>query len=164
MEMVDALCHGNDDPVLREQAVLIAENQLWLNRIKAEKVAVIERLRDAKAFGLVPDTSVVRARARARLSQVAVAQLKVLDHLIDKTTAAGADPEFEPVPPDLQAAWPPPGIQLMPEDGERQEYEALCEGIGELCRLQRYERRAWSRRRKAIRAYLAIRVDNCHRA
>ena len=38
-QMVDAICAGDDDPLLRQQAVMIAENQLWLSCVKAEKVA-----------------------------------------------------------------------------------------------------------------------------
>ena len=35
--MVDAMCAGDDDPRLRQQAVMIAENQLWLSQVRAEK-------------------------------------------------------------------------------------------------------------------------------
>ena len=38
-QMVDAICAGDDDPLLRQQAVMIVENQLWLSCVKAEKVA-----------------------------------------------------------------------------------------------------------------------------
>src|SRR5262245_55739943 len=30
-QMVDAICQGNEDPLLREQAVAFAESQLWLD-------------------------------------------------------------------------------------------------------------------------------------
>ena len=49
---MDAICQGDDDPLLREQAVVIAENQLWLYRIGAEQVAALERLRDPDASSL----------------------------------------------------------------------------------------------------------------
>ena len=32
-QMVDAICQGDDDPLLRERAVAIAESQLWLSCI-----------------------------------------------------------------------------------------------------------------------------------
>ena len=35
-QMVDAICHGDDDPFLREPAVAIAESQLWLSCIDEE--------------------------------------------------------------------------------------------------------------------------------
>ena len=37
-QMVDAICAGDDDPRLRQQAVMIAESQLWLSCVKAEKI------------------------------------------------------------------------------------------------------------------------------
>ena len=41
-QMADAICAGDDDPLLRKQAAMIAENQLWLSCVKAEKVAIID--------------------------------------------------------------------------------------------------------------------------
>ncbi|MFZ1948511.1 MAG: hypothetical protein WB037_16660 [Pseudolabrys sp.] len=35
-----------------------------------------------------------------------------------------------------------------------------CEGLCDLERLLRYEQRAWSRRKKAIRAFMAINLAN----
>ena len=51
-QLVDAICQGDDDPLLREQAVAIAETQLWLSRIGTEKVAALERLRDPEEVAL----------------------------------------------------------------------------------------------------------------
>ena len=45
-QMVDAMCADDDDPLLRQQAMMIAESQLWLSCVRAETVACIERLRD----------------------------------------------------------------------------------------------------------------------
>ena len=95
---------------------------------------------------------------RLRLFDVAVRQLRGIKDLIEKTKAAGGDPEREPLPPKLEAAWPPSWVNIISEDAERDEHEALCEGIGDLVRLLRYERRAWSRRKRAIRAFMAIKL------
>ena len=51
-QMVDAICQGDDDPLLRERAVAIAEAQLWLSCIRTEKVAALERLRDPEEEAL----------------------------------------------------------------------------------------------------------------
>jgi hypothetical protein len=40
---------------------------------------------------------------------------------------------------------------------ERNEYDALEEAVPDLIRLERYERRAWSRQRRAIREILNLR-------
>src|SRR5262245_4858149 len=85
-QIVDAICAGDHDPLLRQQAVMIAENQLWLSYVRAEKMSRIERSRDSAA------------------------------------TASY------------------------------------------LVRLLRYEQRAWSRRTKAVRAFMAIKVTKRHRA
>ena len=84
-QMVDAMCADDDDPLLRQQAMMIAEGQLWLSCVRAETVACIERLRD-------PATS-----------------------------------------------------------------------ASDLVRLLRYEQRAWSRRKKAVRAFTAIKMDKSYR-
>ena len=47
--VVDAICSGDHDPLLREQAVMVVENQLWLSLVRAQKVAVIERMLAPKA-------------------------------------------------------------------------------------------------------------------
>ena len=36
-QIVDAICQGSDDPLLRERALAIAESQLWLSCIGHEK-------------------------------------------------------------------------------------------------------------------------------
>ncbi len=159
-EMVDAICARDDDPLLRQQAVMIAENQLWLSCVKAEKVALIERLRDPTAFALANDTRVARGKARMRLFDIADSQLVTIDALMQKTVAAGRDPEREPIPPELEAAWPPPWVKVISEDAERDEHEALREGICDLVRLLRYEQRAWSRRKRAVRGFMAIKLTH----
>jgi len=149
-DMVDAICEGDNDPLLREAALIIAENQLWWSCIEAEKVAVIERLRGAKAFSLARDSGKARrarARERIRLFDAAAPQLDAINELVSKTMAAGRDPELEPLPPDLVAAWPPRWAKITPAGAERDEHEAMVEGIGDVARLVRYERRAWSRLR-----------------
>jgi hypothetical protein len=47
-QLVDAICHGDNDTLLREHAVAIAESQLWLSCIGWEKLAALERLREKK--------------------------------------------------------------------------------------------------------------------
>src|ERR1019366_6503316 len=59
-------------------------------------------------------------------------------------------PNERPVPP--APPWnPTPPI-------ERDEHDALCQAIPDLNRLRRYERRAWSRRRRAVHAFIAIKA------
>jgi hypothetical protein len=73
---------------------------------------------------------------------------------MEATMRAGGDPDREPLREPLKSAWPPP----TPKD--RDEYGALREAMRDLERLLRYERRAWSRRKKAVRAFMTIKVNN----
>ena len=54
----------------------------------------------------------------------------------------------------------PPWVKKIPEDAGRDEYEAMREGLCDLVRLLRYEQRAWSRRKRAVRAFMAIKLAN----
>lgn len=69
----------------------------------------------------------------------------------------------------LGAAIPEHLMEEMEEDGERRRYEpleaptqnrdeveAFCEAIPDLKKLERYERRAWSRQKRAIRDFIGM--------
>src|ERR1700737_175837 len=68
--MAKALCAGDKNPFLFEQALTIAENQLILQCVRAERVAAIERLRVATATPLTRDNSLAVAKARFRKAQI----------------------------------------------------------------------------------------------
>jgi hypothetical protein len=155
-QMVDAICQGDDDAQLRQQATLIAENQLWLSAVRAEKRAVLERLRDPTAYALDNNRRYARAKARLHLCDAAFRQLRLVDDLIARTEAAGLDPGREPLPPALMASWPPPWAPAVLEVVERNEYEVLREGLCDVVRLLRYERRACARRKRAVRGYMEV--------
>src|ERR1019366_5273004 len=75
-QMAKAICRGDNSLLLFEQALLIAENELLLRCVRAEQVAVIERLRDATAIPLAKgDNSLAVAKARGRESRLAYAEL-----------------------------------------------------------------------------------------
>jgi hypothetical protein len=135
--MVDAICAGDHDPLLREQAVLIAENQHWLSLVRAQKIAVIERMRDPEALPPSPE----QRKAQADLQ-------RYVEDLIAKRRAAG------------HTRKPVPAKEKKSKDAERNEYDALRAAMDDLERLLRYERRAWSRRKKALRGFMAIKFAN----
>src|SRR5262245_50427125 len=58
-QLVDAICDGDDDPLLRKQAIVIAECQRWLSLIGHEKLAALEGLRD-------PEKDSVKERFRGQ--------------------------------------------------------------------------------------------------
>jgi hypothetical protein len=161
-KMVDAICQGDHDGQLREQARFIAENRLWLSAVRTQKVAVLERLRDPRAYPLAPGRRLARAKARRRLQVRALPHLLVIEGLIEKTMAAGLDPDSEPLPPALKTAWRPPAAPAAFQDGERDGYEIMREGLCDLLPLLRYEKRAWSRLKKAVRGFMAIKIDRLY--
>ena len=60
-----AMCGDDIDPLLFEQALVIAENEMVLRCVRVERVAMIERLRDIAAAPLVKrDNRTARARDR----------------------------------------------------------------------------------------------------
>jgi hypothetical protein len=150
-EMAKGLCGADHDPLLFEQALIIAENVLLLGCIRMERIAVIERLRDGVAIPLAKgDNRLALARARFRTAELAGAE-------IDKMGAQFGFTNYWYAPPDvLELA--PPGPEWRPEPQERDESAALLEAIPDLNKLACYERKAWSRQKRALREFIAIKV------
>jgi hypothetical protein len=95
--MVNAICRDDDDPLLREQALRIAENELLLLCVRARRGAVIERLRDATAIALAKGNNFkARAKARFRDTDRAFRHLLKIKALMEATVRAGRDPDREP--------------------------------------------------------------------
>ena len=166
-QMVDAICDGDDDPLLREEAVAIAESQLWLACIGREKVAVLEQLRDPNNRSLTWHKSrqgyaEIRAKIdlRFRLYDLALEQVDEVNALLQATKRAGRDHYREPLPAHLEAAWPPAFLRRRHHaQKERDEHQVLREGIRDVERLLRYEKRAWSRLKKAICRFMVVKID-----
>ena len=75
-----AICNGATNPLLFEQALIIAENGFVLRCVQAERIAAIERHRDKTVTALATgDLGFARARAtlaRAKLAYAALVQGK----------------------------------------------------------------------------------------
>jgi hypothetical protein len=106
--LAKAICKGNSDPFRFEQAIIIAESQVLLARVRAARSVAIQRL---------------RSEAQPRLTWRG------------GPTAARSE---------------------MPQLEDSDEAQLVCRALPELMRLERYERRALSRRRKAIRRFDAL--------
>src|SRR5262249_60488986 len=75
--MAKAICIGNSNPLLFEQALIIAEADLVLRCVGIERIAAIERLRDITAAPLAEgDTRLARGRARTWEGDAAWAELQ----------------------------------------------------------------------------------------
>jgi len=148
--LATALCEGDDDPLVFEKALDIAEKQVVVQHITEQSIASIERLRDPIAVPLAEgDRSL--AIARKRLEQWCAD--------VDKLQAFMAKHEKDPPPAEGTQAKPPdePDWGLLAEE-DRDEYAALQEAIVDLGRLERYRRRAHSSRKRAIREFLELKL------
>jgi hypothetical protein len=179
-EFANALCEGDNDPVLLAQARIIANNEWVLRAIAAQQIAVIERCRDPIAIALAKgDNTLALAKARSRKSRQAKAELKAriatlleqhkhelpppnplddIDRSIiplhleeflenrEQDAATRANVDHTSVSSSKEPIW------------ERDEAAALEEAALDLVRLDRYERRAWSQQKRAILAFMNIKL------
>ena len=151
-QMVKAICCGDPSPLVVEQATIIAESELQLRMVREQKIALIERLHDPLSVALV------KGDKRAAVANIAIQNSRAayeLSQLMHKLIKEGTGffglfrpEEFGPNEP----AWR--YEPLRPRD----EHEALCEGLPDLKRLLRYERRALSRQKKAILKLISIKL------
>ena len=179
--MATALCGEDKDPFLFEQARIIAENHLVLQCVRTERIARIERLRDRTASPLVPDTRLERAEAHFRMAKAqhkwlvaAKAANEGTKEVAKEAATNGAktaaqtgpadresaqeslqDGTQRKCPDDQQAAGIAPARESEPME-LLDEFTAMRRATADLARLERYERRAWSRRKRAIHRFIRI--------
>jgi hypothetical protein len=147
-------------PLLFEQALVIAENELVLRCVRAEGVAVIERLRDVTAQPLTRrDNSLARAKARFRLVKIKYKQLVQAKAARHKGNNV-ANPHQQGSRGE-QGSGAAQAAGMQKPIRTRDEFDAMRHAMPDLERLARYERRAWSRRKRAIRDFIEIksRID-----
>jgi hypothetical protein len=150
--MARAICGDDIDPLLFEQAQVIAETELVLRCVKAERIAVIERLRDVTARPLaIRDDSMARAKARLLEMDLAAAELERMQARFDALTAEERTKLYEEYDRELDELDSKPA----PIE-ERDEVDAMREAMPDLERLARYERRGCSRRKRAIQKFMNI--------
>jgi hypothetical protein len=152
--MARAMCGDDIDPLLFEQAQLIAESELLLRCVRVEQLAVIERLRDVNAVPLaIRDDSMARAKTRVLKMDLAAAELEQMRARFDAMTAEERTKLQEDYDRELDELDSKPApIQ------ERDEVDAMREAMPDLERLARYERRAWSRRKRSMRKFMEIKI------
>jgi len=174
-----AICGDDEDQVLFAQAILIAENELALKAIRERQVECVERLREITAEPFATgDNGIELSKAifqRALLAREQIVRLvpffleKYKDQLAELETRADKAPAspFDIVPLDLKVLLQSPetieeeerALDLARQQiKERDEFEAFEQAATDLLRLDRYERRAWSRQKHAIRAFMNLKL------
>jgi hypothetical protein len=171
--LAKAICGDDSDPVLLAHAKVIAQNEMVLRAIREQHIAIIERLREPTEIALTKrDNSLKLAKARSKQTRRAVKEIarrlpSVLEKYRDRLEPQDFDPSpYELVPLSLKVLLEEPdpreeqhALDLtwkQIEQQQRDEHEAMQEAIPDLIRLERYERRAWSRQQRAIREFLNI--------
>jgi hypothetical protein len=171
--LAGAICDGDEDPALFTAALAIAENELVLDAIRRQKIIVIERLREATSIALRKgDNSLTVAKARFLQAWLANREIGFLVPKVMKKYQDKLTPAFEGddgvVPIRVKALLEE--SELSEEEHqrllelarteiarrERNEYDALEEAVPDLIRLERYERCAWSRQRRAIYEFVNL--------
>jgi hypothetical protein len=191
-----ALCGDDNDPALFAQAVKVAECEMVLRAIRAQKIAAIERLRGPNKAPLASkDPALKEMNARILERRQAEATIKIrLPELVAQHKDRIADllrcgvpasfdsyegimrwfdeKDFgegdavailldavsdEPAPADGEA------VERTPNEiaaGQRDEHDAIKAATPDLVRLERYERRAWSRKRREILEFMRIKASS----
>jgi hypothetical protein len=186
-QLTDAICAGEQDPLLREQAATIAETMLVLQAVQTQKGALVERLKERGTIAITSgDNTLIRAKARIFQRDLAQEQLDELsarvleqykdrlpaiildDDLMDENGCFGglsiplqilALDEYAKAEESMEEAYET-RFDRLEQAGkllkERNESQALLEALPDLVRLDRYERRAWARQKRAIRNFMRI--------
>jgi hypothetical protein len=169
-----AICGHDDDPQLFQAALAIAENHLLRRVIKAQQIAVVERLRDRTAIALAEgDNSFDLGRAKflsiwllERQIEACIPQLLKKYH--DEQLSSDHFTDYI-VPISLKALLEE-GVSKEEYDRvrkiaeqcltqeERSDDDALEQAIPDLKRLDRYQCRAWSQHKRAVSAFINIKL------
>ena len=173
-----AICGHDENPALLEQARVVAANELELRAINVQKIAVLERLRDPTAIALAKgDNSLELARGRFMRAWLAHREIeglvpKVLEKYKDQISTP-LDDEVDIVPICLKGLLEESDsiereriarklARKQIEEHQRDDHEALEEAAADLIRLDRYERRSWSRQKRAIRSFMNLMMSDIY--
>jgi len=172
--LAQAICRGKDDAELLVAARAIAETSFVLHAIRQQKIIAIERLKDATAIALRKgDNSFILAKARFLEAWIAYREIqKLVPQVMKKyeVKIPHTDLDGDIVPVEIKALVEEPTDEEQEralefarceiQRQQRNEYDAVEGAIPDLIRLERYERRAWSRQKRAIQQFVLIKF-NC---
>jgi hypothetical protein len=130
----EAICEGDTEGPWFGPAVVIAECQLVLRCIEMEKAFRIERLRDSSTYPFSTPV-LVGALHKLRRSCIEFREIKARLIAAEKTKSQRPPRKAKP---------------------DRSELAALRLAMPDLVPLERYERRAWSRQKRAIKEFISL--------
>jgi hypothetical protein len=154
-QMVNAICGDDRNPLLLDQARVIAESELVLQRVSLQRVAVIERLYDPWTTSLSKgDKRLALGKIRSQQARIAYEEFSQLVAKLHKQRQ-----EFWTIFTPREVKPDEPAIKYEPRK-KRGEFDALRDALPDLMPLLRYERRAWSRRKRALYQFIALKVTS----
>jgi hypothetical protein len=182
--LAQAICGDEDDAALLGASRAVAENAFVLSAIRQQRIVVIERLKEATAIALRKgDNSLDLAKARFMQAWLAYREIQTLLPQVmkkyepvmlpprgnDFNNCAWASDDIVPIRIKALLEEEEPSdeaeqrvLELARKEIRRQqrnEYEALEEAVPDLVRLERYERRAWSRQQRAIQEFVLLKFS-----
>ena len=176
---VKALCGDDGHPLLIEQARIIANNNLILRAISEQQLAAVDRLREPSAVPLATgDNRIALAKKRLQKSRLAYAELLALRKKLLAQHKEDLPPpgDFEEMDDSLipyrfekflrekertesqQQNRQVNCGQAAEEIVERDELAAYEAAAVDLVHLDRYERRTWSRQKRALGAFINLKL------
>jgi hypothetical protein len=157
--LAKAICNGESDPFRYEQAVIIAETQILLARVRAARIAAIERSRKpGNAVEQQPLIPGYPTDDELRIFEgFTINEFRKVAKLLKRMTAAylAANKKYIAGLPIWSVPRTAEASDLAKREGQevRDDLECFVRALPELLSLQRYERRALARRRRAIRRF-----------
>jgi hypothetical protein len=160
-----ALCGNDADPQIFALAVRVAENETALEAIRVQQIAVVLQLRESYVipFGKRNNGGKL-ATGKMMEAWLARREIEARDQMLPTMKVNENLPNWLRYDDDIRLKAllnePDPAAEQKARElarkqiEERDEYEALEAAAIDLIRLDRYQSRAWSRQKKAIRELL----------
>jgi hypothetical protein len=177
--MAKIIAGDNAAAAIYEQALIIAESEVIMLNVRAARIAAIER-RSTSAPSPRKSTGAVPAELILELEAIASGKLEPPTSPFNLSTGAARHQESDEKyveanskigNPSNPADKEPPGpetiskvaaLERAPDDREvaalRDDLEAFRLALPELIKLERYERRALLRRRRAVRTLAELKI------
>lgn len=138
------ICEGCNDPLLYEEALTIAECDVTLWQARCHTMTLLSRFSDPLARPSAEWNREFKERAAA--FDARFKEVKAIDACYPQPGQRSSCP-----PNELERRWAAYWIR-----NDRDDCAAAFDALPDLVRIHRYERRAWSRRRRAFQRYLII--------
>ncbi len=147
-EIARRLCGDEKNALLCEQALVIAECDILISRVRAYSGELIASVKDTTALPTTKWRSELKQRREALYELFKKSD--AVEASYDDVNNGGKTDSTE-----LNRLW----TAYFSYEADRDEGAAILVALPDLKRANRYEKRAWSRRRKAFLEFLRIKAE-----